>query len=219
VNHEDLLKDPAIRKLLREFQPNDILFKQGEHGSTLYIIIEGKIELHQKTATLSRLVETVGPGEILGEKAVIFGGSYKRRLTAKAQTEVAVLEIDPMNWKWVLTRLPNFPVQMLRIVSIRLDRANELVGILMLKEDLERIAHYLIYLCRHYGTKTSNGFEISVNPEKTSADTNCDLHRVQEFLAFLHRQGILIPTGSRFLLTDEGALMAALPQIREQLAA
>lgn len=74
----------GARPRLRRLAPGDILIRQGDEGSELYLVLDGMLTVE----TDGEAVAEVGPGAILGERAVIEDG--RRTSTVRAVTPVRV---------------------------------------------------------------------------------------------------------------------------------
>jgi hypothetical protein len=99
---ESALERELSRSIMREgtaskprrLEIDDTLVEQGETGNELYLILDGVLAAEVDGETVAE----IGPGAILGERAVVEGG--KRTATLRAVTpakivEVAADEIDP----------------------------------------------------------------------------------------------------------------------------
>jgi hypothetical protein len=99
---ESALERKLSRSIMREgtaskprsLEIDDTLVEQGETGNELYLILDGVLAAEVDGETVAE----IGPGAILGERAVVEGG--KRTATLRAVTpakivEVAADEIDP----------------------------------------------------------------------------------------------------------------------------
>ena len=64
------------------FAANDVIFREGDHGTTFLLIGSGSVAITRKSSD----VERVGPGSILGELALLTG--QRRSTTVCAQTPV-----------------------------------------------------------------------------------------------------------------------------------
>ena len=53
------------------FEPGDIVFRQGDLGDRLYIVLEGEAEAVQETAGESRVLGKIVAGQFFGEKALL----------------------------------------------------------------------------------------------------------------------------------------------------
>jgi len=68
------------------------LFVENMVGESLFIVVSGTVKLTQKGADGEKELATVGPGEHLGELALL--GKSVRLVSAVAATQCEVLEID-----------------------------------------------------------------------------------------------------------------------------
>jgi len=70
------------------FEPDDELVRQGDEGDSFLIIIEGRARVVQNGETLREL----GPGDYLGEIALIDGGPRSATVTATELVRALVVE-------------------------------------------------------------------------------------------------------------------------------
>jgi hypothetical protein len=73
------------------FGPMDRLMQQGEEGTSLWIVESGEAEVVARTEGQERVLSTVGPGAILGERGLLLG--EKRGATVRALGELVALEL------------------------------------------------------------------------------------------------------------------------------
>lgn len=92
----------------RTFAHNEQLIRDGEHGFSFYIILEGSVVVSKK----QRMLNVVHAGDCVGENACLYKGSPIRGATVTAQENVTALEIAK-------DRLDAFS----KDVCIRMDRA------------------------------------------------------------------------------------------------
>jgi hypothetical protein len=86
---EMLLRDtprPAVRRL----QAGEVLTRQGDPGDELYIIVDGVLVVSVDGADVGEL----GPGTVLGERAVLHGGRRTGTLTAETRAKVMVVPAE-----------------------------------------------------------------------------------------------------------------------------
>src|SRR5688572_8482415 len=55
----------------RPFARNETIIRQGEAGSTFYLMFKGRVGVYRSTFLRKRQVATLGPGEFFGEIALI----------------------------------------------------------------------------------------------------------------------------------------------------
>jgi CRP/FNR family cyclic AMP-dependent transcriptional regulator len=73
--------------------PGQALFRQGDHGDVVYLLLAGRLELNLEVAgTESRKLATLDAGAILGEMSFLL--SEPRTATATAETDADVAHLD-----------------------------------------------------------------------------------------------------------------------------
>lgn len=90
---------------LREFAPHAVIVHEEEAGSSLFVVIEGLLEVTKKVAGKpDRRVGRLVPGEIFGEMSLLTGA--QRSATVTAATSASLLEIDKQQIEPVLASHP-----------------------------------------------------------------------------------------------------------------
>jgi CRP/FNR family transcriptional regulator, cyclic AMP receptor protein len=91
---------------------DEVLFRRGEPGEEMYLIVEGWVELVE-------IGKRLGPGQVLGELAMVMP-SHKRTLTARTVTPVVLARMTKRDMELTALQNPAFGFEMLRLVSRRL---------------------------------------------------------------------------------------------------
>ena len=112
----DMFKNEDRHEEIRQGQT---IFKEGDFGNTMYVLIEGNITLSIK----GREVERLGPGGVLGEMALIDTGP--RSATAVANSACKLVPIDLKRFTFLVQQTPNFALQIMRVMSDRLRRMDQ----------------------------------------------------------------------------------------------
>jgi CRP-like cAMP-binding protein len=100
------------------FSAGQAIFTEGQPGQMMYVVNEGEVEVLIR----DKVVETVGPGGILGEMALI--EDKPRSATAIAKTDVKVVPIDERRFTFLVQQTPFFSLQVMRVLADRLRRMN-----------------------------------------------------------------------------------------------
>jgi CRP-like cAMP-binding protein len=121
---EDLTDDDLERVARvgqrRRFASGETILKQGEVGGGLFIILSGTagVETGGK-------VHTLGPGDFVGEMALL--ARRPRSATVTAQTDVETLTVEAMHFKPFLIKNPSVAVSILERVVARLREVQDRV--------------------------------------------------------------------------------------------
>jgi CRP-like cAMP-binding protein len=113
----------------RSFDTGEMLMKQGDDGVGLYIILSGKVKI-EKTDINGRQVELAanGPGDIMGELAVLDGARRSATVTAVEPTNCLVLA----SWEFnsFMKAHPEVAIDILPIIVKRFRETNDaLIGV------------------------------------------------------------------------------------------
>jgi len=94
------------------------VFQAGEPGETMYVIAEGEVEILDGSAIL----ETAGPGSIVGELALI--DDEPRSATVVAKTDCRLVPVDRRRFQYMVQETPFFGLAVMKVLADRLRRKN-----------------------------------------------------------------------------------------------
>lgn len=106
------------------FAHGDTIIAEGQTGDLMYAVIEGEVDL---TLANGQLVETVGPGGLFGEMAVV--DKSPRTATATAKTNCKIVPINQKRFLFLVQQTPYFAIHMLQLLADRLRRMDEVVKV------------------------------------------------------------------------------------------
>ena len=109
---------------VKTLQPGEILFREGEKGEHFYILTDGELKILLGVDTKEELLlNTLGPGEYLGEMSLIVPGG-ERTATARASKESVLLVMSRDEFTDLIEHYPILAQSMVRVLSNRLDSTN-----------------------------------------------------------------------------------------------
>ncbi|MEM1315057.1 MAG: cyclic nucleotide-binding domain-containing protein, partial [Pseudomonadota bacterium] len=97
---------------VRDLPAGVLLFAKGEEASSLFIVLEGRVELPEVGATLTA-------GDMFGEVA-LFSSERRRTASAIAGTRVRIGEISERRVQQLYFDNPRFAYRLIRLVTGRL---------------------------------------------------------------------------------------------------
>jgi CRP/FNR family transcriptional regulator, cyclic AMP receptor protein len=100
-----------------EFRPDHAIARQGEIGSGMFIIVEGRVRVVRDGEVVSRL----GPGEFFGELSVLDGAP--RNATVTADIPTTCLAVATWDAERVMREEPGVALALLRVLAGRLRAA------------------------------------------------------------------------------------------------
>jgi CRP/FNR family cyclic AMP-dependent transcriptional regulator len=105
-------KDPSKGN----FPAGHRFFSFGERGELMYVVVSGEVEITLR----GKLLETVGPGGLFGEMALI--DHHERSADVIAKTDVEVALIDQKRFLYLVSHHPFFAVEVMKVMAFRLRR-------------------------------------------------------------------------------------------------
>lgn len=110
-------------QLKREYQPGDAIFKDGDSGEVMFILLEGEVEITKVIGDTKMVLATIGKGSIFGEMAII--NRRPRSATATAIAPSVALAISRELFQSRLSEVPKWMQAFFAIMSERLREATE----------------------------------------------------------------------------------------------
>jgi CRP/FNR family cyclic AMP-dependent transcriptional regulator len=105
------------------FQDGQVIFKEGDNGDWIYILMDGEVELTNAEGNRKILIDVVMPGEIFGELSYIDKKPRSSTATAKGITEVGIVDREFFDREF--NHLSGDFQKMLKTVTFRMRKANQ----------------------------------------------------------------------------------------------
>ena len=109
-----------------DFEPGETIFSAGEEGHTMYVVRYGEVDIVIDTKDGPWVAETVTPGGIFGEMALI--DRQKRSATAVARTRCSLAMLTQSQFQLLITETPFFALYVMSTMAERLRKANARLG-------------------------------------------------------------------------------------------
>jgi CRP/FNR family cyclic AMP-dependent transcriptional regulator len=151
----------VYEKHVREFPAGTVIFKEGDRGNEMYVVISGDVEISKATSsTSSKTLIVLSKGDIFGEMAIIEKKS--RSATATAVTDTRLLVLNEVLFDATLGRNPDFARKMIRILSERLRRTNAALQESIITNKQNQVLDGLADYAEESGTPTFKGKRIKL---------------------------------------------------------
>ncbi len=108
-----------------ELKEGEYIFREGDLGTEMYIINEGKVEILNEVGGEEQLLAVLEKGDFFGEMSVL--EDLPRAASARALTDVRLLQINGSTFDQLLQGNPEIAVRMMRKLSRRLRDADEMM--------------------------------------------------------------------------------------------
>ncbi|HEX4440053.1 MAG TPA: Crp/Fnr family transcriptional regulator [Thermoanaerobaculia bacterium] len=139
------------------------ILREAEAGDQFFVVVKGEVKVFVDSPDGREVVLThLQTGEFFGEMALFEGEPRSASVTALAETELVVLSRN--DFFAVLSRDFSLTKKILKTLSARLRRANEVIESLALQDVGGRLARYLIRLADESGKPAIEGFFVVSRP-------------------------------------------------------
>ena len=114
---EEMLQAITSSLHLQKFKPDEILFNQGDDGESIFVLVEGLLEVSMQTEGKKKHLSFLRPGSFLGEMALLTG--EKRSADVISCTESLVGELTKDSIMSLTIENPEILSQMTAVVAER----------------------------------------------------------------------------------------------------
>jgi CRP/FNR family cyclic AMP-dependent transcriptional regulator len=98
----------------RTYQPGEKVFIEGSPGTTMYVVLDGNIEIHVG----GKSMEVAGRGAIIGEMALI--DSSTRSATVVAKDYCVLAQVNQSQFLSLMEKIPSFALSVMKTLVTRL---------------------------------------------------------------------------------------------------
>ena len=204
------LADEEILSLVDSMSPRRVSYskrtvvaRDGEEFPQVGVILSGGVHLaHVDSSGNNNLVDTLGPGDSLGELAAVGGYRLHTDITATAETEILFLQVEPLLRRHLLTA----PLQIRFLQNLTLAVARKGQYLTRKLEDSirrttrERLQDYLSAQYHKAGCRT---FSSPLNRQDLADFLFVDRSAMSNELCRMRDEGLLRFEKSRFQLLVE----------------
>jgi len=108
------------------YEPDDVIFRQGDEGSSLFIIEDGGVDISYGEGRTKVSLATLYPGQFFGELSLFDGAP--RSATASAMKPSRLVRLDRDDFADFLNKNPAASMRIISELSDRLRQTNELMS-------------------------------------------------------------------------------------------
>lgn len=99
---------------VERYAAGETIFAKGDPGDRMFVITAGTVSIEDEDGP----IDTLGPGELFGELALI--DAAPRTASAVAQTDCTVAPIDRSRFLFLVQQTPYFAVQVMQTMAERM---------------------------------------------------------------------------------------------------
>lgn len=194
--------DEVFKRYGRVYEPDEVIFREGDAGETMFIIQEGEIRIHKRVRDKETTLAVLKTGDFFGEMAII--DKEPRSAGATALTESRLIVLSDEIFESQIQTNPKIIMAIVRKMSERLRNADRQIKALLMRDIHSRVAGTLVLLMSKRGAPGEKGYKI---PWKETIDelsnmTGLPLEPVEEVLESLVRAKVAERSDGDLLIRD-----------------
>ncbi len=162
------LKDEELDTILNHsskvnYPKNKIIFLEEEEGNELYMILKGRVKVVRISESGEEITLAVlQKGDFFGEMSLLDG--KPRSATVISDEDSILILFNKNNFEKVIEKYPRIALKLLKELTSRLRKADDLIGNLAFLNVSGRIAGILLQLAEEHGQKTKEGVIVISRP-------------------------------------------------------
>jgi CRP/FNR family transcriptional regulator, cyclic AMP receptor protein len=201
--------DRAGGGVTRRLPHGEVIVRQGDAVSSLFLVTAGAVRLSSVTASGREIV--VGllcRGDLFGESALLDDPSLVR---AEAVGPTTVLALPIPSLRATLERTPATAEELLRLIAARLHRTSAALEDAMAADLPTRVVGRLRELADDHGVPGPNGVRLRVplTQDELARMVGASRESVNRTVGELTARGVVRSGGGRIVITDPDALRNA----------
>src|SRR3954451_25017367 len=126
----------SLANLVRKHPACRILFREGERGSSMYVLRSGKVKISKIISDTEITLAVLGPGEFFGEMALLEG--LPRSAGAVVVEEGLLIELEQGAFATLVRKNSEIALRLMRRLSSRLREADRHIHALMSRSGAAR---------------------------------------------------------------------------------
>ena len=195
----------------KSIEKQELLFRQGDEGTAFYIILQGRIKI-----SISRRMEKVtlailGPGEFLGEMALLDG--LPRSADAMALEESQLYVLNRKDFLSILTANENAVHAILYSLSLRLRKTDDQLAEMCFLNLSARLAKKLVAmaLTQYPADKNPQVCSLTISQQELGNILGVSRESINKELRILRDKGYVSTSRNSILIHDREALIKRMP--------
>jgi CRP-like cAMP-binding protein len=187
----------------RNMEAGQTVFMEGDRAKGLFVVLRGRIRVFKVSRKgREQTLMIMGPGEPVGEVAVLSGENYPASAETLETSEA--LYIPRQAFLELITREPEVALRLLSSLSARLRSFASLIEDLSLRDVSQRLAAYLLSLAGEGGE--GDTIQLGMTKNQLSATVGAVPETLSRAFQQLTRAGVLETSGRRVQIRDRKLL-------------
>jgi CRP-like cAMP-binding protein len=169
-------RERLLERFGRTWSAGEIIFREGEQGSELYILQEGRVRLVKRVRAVEKSLLILRPGDLFDENALVDG--YPRTCSAISLTECTTLVLDVATFESLVRTDSAIALRLVRLLVRRLKEAEDQIENMLIRDAQSKIVNTLLKLAQESRSRGEHG-GIGLSPMELSSRVGLDVDTVK----------------------------------------
>ncbi len=195
------------RAVNRRFDRGEVILRRGDPGNSMMVVLQGQVRLAIESAEGQEVtIGVLGPGEVLGEMALLDGGT--RSADAIGAGDGVLMVIPRDDFVPMLEHSAGLCLRLMQVLCARLRLANATAEEMATLSVAGRLGRVLLRLAENYGTKVEGELRLPLRLSQKDLGTMIAASREKVNRALRHWEeaGALAREGGAWVIRDPEAL-------------
>jgi CRP/FNR family transcriptional regulator, cyclic AMP receptor protein len=195
----------AALAIRRPYEPDAIVFSQGDPGDALYGVVTGKVRISASTREGKEMfLNIMEPGDTFGEIALLDGNPRTAAATTTAPCELMI--IPRGQFLALLQREPTVAIHLLQLLCQRIRWTSGQAEDSALLTVPNRLARRLLSLAKLHGQQSPKGIQLVISQEEMGRFLGISRQAVNQYLQEWRGKGWVDVGRGKVTVLDEAAL-------------
>ena len=177
---------------VRTYGPGEVVFREGDQGAEMYLIVEGEVEIRKGTSgSAAKTLVSLHKGDLFGEMALI---DHKlRSASAVTSSDTKLLALNAQLFDSMIEQNPDFSRKMIRILAKRVRSTNQIIQTVLSSNRENQIMRGIAEYAAEHGTSTFKGQRLNVEEFLRWASERLGISRsdIRKAMQKLQARGVL----------------------------
>lgn len=189
------------------FKKGQVIFNEGGHPLGIFCVNDGKVKIERSGMDgKEQIVRMAKGGDVLGYRALLSSERYNASAVALDDTDVCFIPRDP--FFNVLKTNPRLSLDIIKMLSTELRKAEESITDLAQKPVRERMAEALLFLKETYGFEEDGAtLNVVLSREDIANLVGTATETAIRLLSEFKKDGIVLSVGKKLKITDSEKLI------------
>lgn len=202
------LDDIRGRSFRKRFAAGEMVFRQDDPASNLFVVVAGQLRVAQTTVEGQQvIIRYIGPGDLVGYSVLSSRERYANTATAVEDTHV-------MGWsassvRHLMETHPDIALNALAIIGAGYQELQDRLRQHATENVERRIAHAVLQLAKQAGRRTPQGLEIAfpVSRQDIAEMAGTTLHTVSRTMSAWEERNIVHSQRRRVVVKQQNVLV------------